>query len=105
MNLIVLTPNEKVFEGTVKSVIFPGVDGSFEVLNSHAPLIAALKGGVVTLGDATPTTKNEEEGTSTQKEMSFEITGGFVEVLDNNISLVAESIVKEKAQETTKAEG
>ena len=39
MNLEILTPEKKVFEGEVVSATFPGADGSFQVLNNHAPQI------------------------------------------------------------------
>jgi len=42
MNLEILTPDKKVFEGEVNSVSLPGTMGSFEVLNHHAPLISTL---------------------------------------------------------------
>ena len=48
MFLEIVTPTEKVFEGEVNIVTFPGTDGSFQVLNDHAPLVSTLKEGVVT---------------------------------------------------------
>ena len=47
MYLEILTPEKKVFEGNVTSATFPGSDGSFQVLDHHAPLISLLKQGVV----------------------------------------------------------
>jgi len=77
MHLEIITPDRKVFEGEVTSAKFPGADGSFEVLNNHAPLIAALKAGEVTLTGAA--------GRDT-----FHIEGGVVEVLRNNVIVLAE---------------
>ncbi len=77
MHLEIITPDRKVFEGEVTSANFPGADGSFEVLNNHAPLIAALKAGDVLLTSAT--------GRDT-----FHIEGGVVEVLRNNVIVLAE---------------
>lgn len=77
MHLEIITPDRKVFEGEVTSANFPGADGSFEVLNNHAPLIAALKAGDVTLTGAA--------GRDT-----FHIEGGVVEVLRNNVIVLAE---------------
>lgn len=77
MHLEIITPDRKVFEGEVISANFPGADGSFEVLNNHAPLIAALKAGDVTLTGAA--------GRDT-----FRIEGGVVEVLRNNVIVLAE---------------
>src|SRR6218665_2409122 len=47
MRLEILTPETKVFDGEVSSVTFPGVDGLFQVLNGHAPLMSLLRGGTV----------------------------------------------------------
>ena len=77
MHLEIITPDRKVFEGEVSSARFPGADGSFEVLNNHAPLIAALKEGDVTVTGA---------GGGT-----FHISGGIVEVLRNQVIVLAES--------------
>ncbi len=77
MHLEIITPDRKVFEGEVTSAQFPGADGSFEVLNNHAPLIAALKAGNVVL---TGTTGRE----------AIRIEGGVVEVLRNNVIVLAE---------------
>ena len=77
MHLEIITPDRKVFEGEVSAVRFPGTDGSFEVLNNHAPLIAALREGDVTV-----------TGTGGG---TFHISGGIVEVLRNQVIVLAES--------------
>ena len=80
MHLEIITPDRKVFEGEVTAAQFPGADGSFEVLNNHAPLIAALKGGDVTL-------------TGASGREVIRIEGGVVEVLRNNVIVLAEGAV------------
>ncbi len=80
MHLEILTPDKKVFEGEVKIVTFPGADGSFQVMDHHAPLISLLKHGRVEYKDI--------EGTQ-----NIEITGGVVEVLKNNVILLATGVV------------
>ncbi len=45
MYLEIITPDKKVFEGEVTGAKFPGTQGSFEVLNNHAPLISTLENG------------------------------------------------------------
>ncbi len=47
MLLEILTPEKKIFEGDVTIVTFPGADGSFQVMDNHAPLISLLKEGTV----------------------------------------------------------
>jgi F-type H+-transporting ATPase subunit epsilon len=45
MNLEILTPEKKLFSGEVYGVQMPGISGSFEVLEKHAPLVSALRAG------------------------------------------------------------
>ena len=78
MKLEIITPEKKLFEGNVKSAVFPGSDGSFGVLNHHAPMIASLKAGIIEI--------TEESNTR----QSFEIKGGVVEVLKNNVIVLGE---------------
>lgn len=81
MRLEIITPEKKVFTGEVVSATFPGSDGSFQVLNDHAPLISTLKSGIVEYNDK----KNRFE---------VEITGGVVEVLNNLVIVLAEGLVE-----------
>lgn len=81
MNLEIITPDKKVFEGEVVSASFPGTDGSFQVLNDHAPLISLLKGGVV-------------EYKSKNSVNQVKITGGVVEVLKNKVILLADGVAE-----------
>jgi F-type H+-transporting ATPase subunit epsilon len=78
MNLEILTPERKLFSDTVYGVQLPGVSGSFEVLDKHAPLISALKSGrIKVLNDRNHTTQ-------------FEIQSGFVEVIHNHVTVLVE---------------
>ncbi len=78
MTLEILTPEKKIFSGEVYGVQLPGIDGSFEVLEKHAPLVSALKAGKLKiLKDKTATS-------------SYEIQSGFVEVLNNVASVLVE---------------
>ena len=45
MNLEILTPESKIFSGDVYGVQLPGISGSFELLDKHAPMVSALKNG------------------------------------------------------------
>ena len=47
MILEIITPENKLFEGEVTSVKFPGTDGEFGVLNNHAPIISTLTKGKI----------------------------------------------------------
>ncbi|MDG1916214.1 MAG: ATP synthase F1 subunit epsilon [Flavobacteriales bacterium] len=78
MQLEIITPEHKVFEGQVSSVQLPGVDGKFEILNNHAPIISTLTKGNVRVID----TNNNTE--------LFEINGGVIEMQNNKIIVLAE---------------
>lgn len=78
MQLDILTPEQSIYSGTVYGIQLPGIEGSFEILENHAPMIATLgKGKMKIIKDKTT---NE----------LFEITGGFVEVLNNKASVLIE---------------
>ena len=77
MQLDILTPERKVYSGEASSVTLPGTEGSFQVLNHHAPIISSLKAGVVKFRTASGETRvNTKEG--------------FVEVLKNKVTVLVE---------------
>ena len=78
MKLEIITPDKKLYEGNVKSATFSGSDGSFGVLNNHAPMIATLKAGNIEIVDDSNT------------KQSFTVNGGVVEVLKNKVIVLAE---------------
>lgn len=78
MKLEIITPDKKLYSGDVTAVKLPGADGSFGILNNHAPIIASLKKGIVKVTE------------SSNKVENFEINGGVVEVQNNNIIVLAE---------------
>ncbi|HXS36008.1 MAG TPA: ATP synthase F1 subunit epsilon [Flavipsychrobacter sp.] len=79
MHLDILTPEHKVYSGNVYGIQLPGIEGSFEILDRHAAMIATLgKGKMKILKD-----KNQTE--------TYEISTGFVEVLDNKATVLIES--------------
>lgn len=80
MNISILTPDREIFQGTVTSVRVPGTLGSFQVLKNHAPIVSSLSEGEVSI---------VREG---GEKMSFGIKGGFIEVLNNNISLLLNGV-------------
>jgi len=49
MLLEIITPDKKLFEGEVKAVTLPGIDGSLGILDKHAPLISALRKGSIVI--------------------------------------------------------
>jgi len=77
MNLEIVSPEKTIYSGEAESVTLPGINGLFTILNRHAPIISALKKGVVSYrvnGKDEETTINE----------------GFVEVKNNKVSVCIE---------------
>ena len=76
MNLVILSPEKEIFSGEVKSVIVPGAEGQFELLENHAAIVSSLKSGEVKVTKA-----NGEK-------ISFGVDGGFAECLNNEVSVL-----------------
>lgn len=87
MKLEIVTPDRKLFEGEAQSVTLPGVMGQFQVLDRHAPLISVLEKGEVSIAGG----KSASDTQAT--EQSFIIEGGVVEVLNNQVVVLAEGVV------------
>jgi F-type H+-transporting ATPase subunit epsilon len=47
MILEIVSPEAKLFSGEINSVSLPGVDGKFQILKNHAPIVATLKDGII----------------------------------------------------------
>jgi len=83
MELEILTPVKKLFSDTVYGVQLPGIGGSFEVLDKHAPLVSALKAGKLKV----------LKDKSMKNVALYTIQSGFVEVLNNKITVLVEGAV------------
>jgi len=81
MLLEILTPEKKLFSGDVQGVQLPGIDGLFEVLDKHAPLVSALGIGQV---------KVLKKGMASE---TYTIQGGFVEVINNKATVLVEGVL------------
>ena len=78
MTLEILTPEKKLFSGEVYGVQLPGITGSFEVLDKHAPMVSALKAGKLKV-------LTDKSNTA-----SYNIQSGFVEILNNKTIVLVE---------------
>ncbi|MBP6432356.1 MAG: ATP synthase F1 subunit epsilon [Ferruginibacter sp.] len=78
MTLEILTPEKKIFSGDVYGVILPGIGGSFEVLDKHAPMVSALKAGTVKI-------LNNKTASQT-----YSIQSGFAEIINNKTTVLIE---------------
>lgn len=75
----IVTPFGQVFEGLATGVNLPGTEGAFEVKFNHASLMSMLDIGKITI--------RQKDGA----EHLFAVNGGFVEVHDNRVTVLAES--------------
>jgi F-type H+-transporting ATPase subunit epsilon len=75
--LSVISPDRKLFEGPAKFVVVPGHDGEIGILHDHAPLMALLGEGALRVETDTGI-------------LRFRVSGGFVQVLDNEVSVLSE---------------
>ena len=79
MNLEILTTEKKLFSAELYVVQLHGVDGLFEVLDKHAPIVSALKAGRVKV------LKDKSNHLA-----YFTIQSGFVEVIHNKVTVLVE---------------
>lgn len=90
--LEIVTPKKIVYSGDVLSFTAPGVVGSFQVLYNHAPLLSAIGVGEIKLRDA--------QG----QEMRYATSGGFVDVVNNSVSMLAETAERADEIDTERAQ-
>lgn len=79
-HLQIYTQEKRVFEGEVTSLVAPGAEGYFGVLAQHAPLLALLGEGKLTVRKGSDTTE-------------YKISGGFLEVHQNRATLLADQVI------------
>ena len=77
IQLEVVTPERRVLAEAVDMVTVPGLGGELGILPGHTPLISQLQTGVLTY-------------TQDGKSSSLHVSGGFVEVRDDHVSVLAE---------------
>lgn len=94
MQLEIITPEAMIFQGEAKAVQFPGLDGSFQVLNGHAAIISALAKGDVKVDLEQPysQTTNDKIAVdgSNKNVIRVAIKGGVVEMMNNKVIVLAE---------------
>ncbi|KGF16661.1 ATP synthase subunit epsilon [Prevotella sp. S7-1-8] len=77
LKLRIVSPEKVIFDGDVKSVTVPGMQGRFQILDNHAAIISALVEGKV-------------EYATSREAKQFNVEGGFVEVKQNEVNLCVE---------------
>jgi F-type H+-transporting ATPase subunit epsilon len=80
LNLEIVTPSKSAFSGEIKSITVPGSKGRFQVLKNHAPIISTFDIGMIKVD------------LSDGKANHYSTAGGTIEVLDNKVLVLADSI-------------
>ena len=91
MYLEIVSPEATLFSGEVTSVAVPGVNGEFEMLNNHAPIVSLLKKGhVKVFGNIQLEEEVEDKFTKSDKGVSLAINSGTIEMKDNKVIVLAD---------------
>ena len=78
MQLDIITAENQLYSGKINSVKLPGINGEFEILNNHAPIISTLDKGIIRVIDRN------------NKTDKFEINGGVVEMQNNKVIVLTD---------------
>jgi F-type H+-transporting ATPase subunit epsilon len=78
--LSIVTPEALYFEGEISSLVVPGTEGYLGILSNHAPLITAVQNGYIELRDAQ------------DKVQVMAVSGGFLEVSENQATILADTV-------------
>ncbi|MBA4406301.1 ATP synthase F1 subunit epsilon [bacterium] len=76
----IITPSKSAYKGHVISITVPGTMGNFQVLFNHAPILSSLEIGKILIEDATG------------QHIEFATSGGTVEMRDNKVLILADSV-------------
>ncbi|MCH7971213.1 MAG: F0F1 ATP synthase subunit epsilon [Chloroflexi bacterium] len=91
LQLVIVTAEGESFSGEVDMVVAPGEVGQFTVLPSHARLISTLAPGVLRFDQGDVST-------------SLALTGGFLEVADNQVTVLADAAERDEDIDLERAE-
>jgi len=91
MFLEIVTPEASIFQGNVESVTVPGVNGEFQMLNHHAPIVSLLQEGKVKIkGDFTINETFQDKFVKEGSSHILLINSGTVELNDNKIIILVD---------------
>jgi F-type H+-transporting ATPase subunit epsilon len=83
----IVTPDGRAFQGTANGVRAPGVEGSFEVRADHAPMISAFG-----IGPLIVKAQSTHEYADRGGRIIFATSGGFLEIVENTVTVLAETV-------------
>ena len=93
MTLEIVSPESKLYSGEVTSVTIPGVDGSFQILNHHAPIVSILTKGEIKIASNNFNFPKEAEAKfvkGNDQKFNLSINSGTLEMKDNKIIILVD---------------
>ncbi|MCW2120337.1 F0F1 ATP synthase subunit epsilon [Flavobacterium sp. 7A] len=93
MILEIVSPEASLFKGEVTSIALPGVNGSFQILNNHAPIVSILQKGTVSITADSFEFSKESASLFTKvnnQTYTLAISSGTIEMKDNKIIVLAD---------------
>jgi len=93
MTLDIISPEATLFSGEVTAVTLPGVDGSFQILNHHAPIVSILTEGIVKIQANGFHFAKDVAGKFIkidEKTYSLAISSGTIEMNDNKVIVLVD---------------
>ncbi len=91
MELEIISPEAILLKADVTSVAVPGINGDFQMLNDHAPIVSLLKKGKVVIdGNVSIEKEYEDKFVTNGNKTVLEITSGTIEMSDNKIIILVD---------------
>ncbi len=90
LQLEIITPDKVVLKDSVDEIVVPTKNGEITILPNHTPLLTKMKEGELVIKKS-------------QKVLYFAILGGFLEVQNNNVNILADYAVRAEDIEVAKA--
>jgi F-type H+-transporting ATPase subunit epsilon len=92
MLLEIVTPEAVLFSGEIDSVAVPGINGEFQMLNDHAPIVSLLQEGTIKIyGSIEIEEEFEEKFNKGDKDVTLlPISSGTIELKENKIIILAD---------------
>ena len=92
MYLEIISPEAKLFEGEITSIILPGSAGSFQLLNNHASIVSTLSSGTVKIFGKIKLIKDHSDKfiVDSDQVTLFKISSGTVEMNNNKVILLSD---------------
>ena len=93
MYLEIVTPEAVLFSSDITSVSVPGMDGEFQLLDHHAPIVSTLKDGEIRIESKNASLDDANKDKFTQikdGKLSYMINSGTLELNNNKVIILAD---------------